>query len=449
MTSPTAVTASTSESSRVADFIEPFRVARLLYYAALVPLSATAFRPLLGLTLSDWLFFASLGALVIELVTTRGKPLSGHPAMLVYGVGVFAIGGTVSSVSATYPSASFAVLARFIYLTLIWFWLGIMVLRTHKQIVCALALWILSAAIAGSAAIAQVLWGFKAIPSGLAGPDFSVVGRMAGVTLHPNDLGAITSLAVVPCLVLLTRKRQPFRVVIACSGALLLIVGGLIVSGSVGGFVTTLLGVIVWMLVFGGVRHGLLLLCVVGVAAAGLTLESHKSLPFLSPLQRISQVTTGATTGSFYTRLRLDGATIDVIVRRPIVGVGLDPASQRQFVTSPPENMYLLAWLGGGLFGFVGLLLIILSCLREGLRKLRLAHRPTPWEICAGLFISFLTTLVFALASPILQQRYAWIALALLLAVRPEPERTRKVELTPNADSDRGADVNRSWSKLL
>lgn len=392
-----------------------FRVPRVLYYSALIPLSATAFRPLMGLTLSDWLFFASLTVLLIELPASRGQGLRGLPLVLTFGVAIFALGGTISSLNASFPLQSFAVLVRFVYLTVVWFWLGIMVLRTLSHVVVALSLWTLSAAIAGALAIAQAVWGYAILPASMTGPAF--YGREAGWTLHPNDLGTITSCAMVPCLVLLMRSRGHVPQ-LAYLTALVALVGGLVVSGSVGGFVAAMFGFAAWVAAFPGARRPLLLGSVVVIAAVWLAIGPYLSLPFASPAERVLQVTANTSTASLQSRLAFDSKTIDLMMNQPIIGYGLDDASQRQVVIAPPENMFLLAWLGSGLFGLLGIIAIVLACIREGIRKLRILGRPRPWDICAALFISFLATLVFTLASPVLQQRYAWIAVALMLAIR-------------------------------
>ena len=131
-------------------------------------------------------------------------------------------------------------------------------------------------------------------------------------------------------------------------------------------------------------------------------------------------MTSNSPEASLYTRLQLDFQTLNVMMPRPLVGVGLDAASQRQFVVSPPEDMFLLSWLGGGIFGLLGLVLILGACTREGLRKVAVDKGNIAQALTKGVFVSFLSTLVFALASPVLQQRYAWVAAAVLLAMRPD-----------------------------
>jgi O-antigen ligase len=138
-------------------------------------------------------------------------------------------------------------------------------------------------------------------------------------------------------------------------------------------------------------------------------------------------VTANTSKASLNSRLQLDAATIELMLGRPVIGVGLDGASESQWVKSPPENLFLLAWLGGGLFALIGVVMIVASGLREGWRDLRTAEKAVPWDICAGLLISFLSTIVFALASPVLQQRYVWVSVAFLLAVRE----TQRAAITP------------------
>jgi hypothetical protein len=75
--------------------------------------------------------------------------------------------------------------------------------------------------------------------------------------------------------------------------------------------------------------------------------------------------------------------------------------------------MFLVAWFGAGFFGLVGLVLIALSV---GVRAIG-AFVTT--ELARSLAISYVGLLVYAQASPLLQQRFAWMPAAMIIAITP------------------------------
>jgi O-antigen ligase len=244
---------------------------------------------------------------------------------------------------------------------------------------------------------------------------------MPGLTQHVNDLGGLTAIALVPAVMLATRPNlaQGWRALrIVVMG---LVVAGLILSGSVTGFVSAAVGLALWFLFLG--RRGRILLAlgvvaVVAVAVAGLQLTSHGR----SPLQRLEQVTAtnGSEAGTFATRIALDEQAIQVVEHNPLVGVGLDAADARDRIGNFAHNMLLGAWMGAGLLGIFGIVLALAAVASVGLRAVRAASDQEERILARALAIAFVVFLVFGMAVPLLYQRYAWMPAALLVALRAQ-----------------------------
>ena len=104
-------------------------VARFLFYAGMLTIGQTAVRPWGGFTVSDWLFFTALWAALVGLALGRGTVTFRIPALVILGVVLYVVAGLLSTFQALAPLASAANVARFAYLTLVWFWLA--TLRPH------------------------------------------------------------------------------------------------------------------------------------------------------------------------------------------------------------------------------------------------------------------------------------------------------------------------------
>jgi len=387
----------------------------VLYYVGALLLGVLVFRPALGLTASDWFFFGALVAVLYQVIWERTKVQVSLPRLLVLGVALFAIGGLASSLHASHRTQSALIVLRLVYVTIVWFWVGAAILRSREQLLIAASLWTISAALSSSAAIFQILWG-NVIPGTAVS-----WGRMPGLTQHVNDLGGLTAIALVPAVMLATKPNlsRGWRAIhVAVMG---LLVAGLILSGSVTGFVSAAVGLGLWILISG--RRGRVLLALgvvalVGVAVAGLQLTSHGR----SPLQRLEQVTAtnGSEAGTLASRITLDEQAIQVVEHNPLIGVGLDAADARDRIGNFAHNMLLGAWMGAGLLGILGIVLALAAVVTVGVVAVRAATDPEERILAQALAIAVVVFLVFGMAVPLLYQRYAWMPAALLVALRAQ-----------------------------
>lgn len=407
---------------------DAFHLPRLLYYVGVVLLGLLTLRVGGQATFSDTLFLFSFLLACAELVLVRRRVPVGIPALLLLGMGMFSLGGLVSTFEAYEPIKSGAVILRLIFLTVFWFWLGFVVLKRREQVRRATTLWVLSAAITGAAALLQLAVG-DVIPN-----TTPIYGRSTGFTNHPNDLGGITAVALVPALMLATRAAVPPLRRVGGFVLVLMVGGGLIASGSVGALIAAGVAMFVWLALERMSFHSWLLfagatLCVVGLVA----LQHSRGAP--TPLDRVIRVTTpsgaataGAGSGSLDSRVSIYHVAASRIADDPFVGVGLDLVS----ITKPigivsyendVHNLVIGTWYKAGLFGVVGILVALFAVFRAGRFALVAARSADEHREAAGLTSAVVAFVVFSMSEPIIFSRFGWIAAALLLALRAVQER--------------------------
>ena len=163
------------------------------------------------------------------------------PTVMVIGIFLFMIGGIVSSSFAQLPFLSILALIKYLYLIVGWFWLGTVLLQEREHIEKAVTLWITSAALSGLTAIVQLFWE-DIIPG--TSPAW---GRMTGLTEHVNDLGGLTSVALIPAIMMVTRHQKTTLRIFFAWICIVLIAAGLFLSVSMTGVVALLFSLLVWL----------------------------------------------------------------------------------------------------------------------------------------------------------------------------------------------------------
>jgi hypothetical protein len=392
--------------------LEPveLRAARALFYVGMVTLAEPAFRA--GLTISE---FAFIGAFVLcVLAVIRGSPVPSVPAPVIVAVGVFLFGAAISSLGAQSPPRSAVQVLHAAYVLLLWPWVGVMVIRTRRQLLTALGLWACSAAIDGIGALAQVA-GIH-----LPGTSASEQGRYEAFTVHPNDLGGAAGLALVPALVFATCATRARSRVWLRWLPLPLIAAALVLSGSISGMAAAVLGLLVWLsspAIRSSSRVAVVIaaLCAVGalsVAGARVT----------SPAQRLAQITSPGV-GSAQDRISDAEAAWQRIKKDPIVGTGLDaPDTGVAIISHGVTTAYqvhglpIAAWYEAGIFGLAGLLSVIGCFAVIGWRVVPRSRSSDDQLIAWGLLGVFAGFLVEVMTQPMVLQGYDWIIGVLLIA---------------------------------
>ncbi len=386
----------------------------VFYYAGLLFLPFTIIRPLLGYTLSDWFFVAAftLTAAGILLAKQRDQvPSLPHPFL--WGLALYVIGGLLSSAGALLPGQSVVVVVRAVWLIGGWLWLSIIVLQRPRQVQRALMIWVASAAIAGIAAIAQFLLG-DVIP----GAAITYGRRMTGVTAHPNEIGAICAAALVPALYCAVYVGRGFRMTLISWGAFAAVIAGLLLSSSVGSVIGATVGIIFWVAV---VRIPPRLLVLGGCAIAGALwfMQVQEAVGVPSLVERFASTTgpVGDPNATLWGRVDTYHSALARIAMNPLVGVGMDPVSQLTTTGYEVHNLALASWYEAGIVGFAGVLILLAASGFVCFQTIRRARSSHEWFLAVSLTASFITVQAYALSSPILLQRYAWVPVALLLAI--------------------------------
>jgi O-antigen/teichoic acid export membrane protein/O-antigen ligase len=400
------------ESEAIDHRVPDLRLARWLYYAGLALIGVLTLRPVGSVTLSDWFFFFSLATVCASLAVTGARVYIRLPSLLMAGALIFVIGSTLSTFDSDSILGSNAVLIRMIYITVIWFWLGTMVLQKLEHLRLAIVVWVVSAAFCGSGAIIQLLGG-DVIP----GAEIHW-GRLTGFTQNVNDLGGVTSAAFVPALmVLVSLAKTPLRMLGA--GVLLsLVAAGLLLSGSVGSIIAASVAAAVW---FGAHRtrvSRLVALAAITVAAITIyTTQISEQTP--SSIERITHLGSGSPDDPNLTlddRIQTYRAAINRVEQNPIVGVGLnrDTTAASEWV----HNIFLGTWYTTGLLGLVGMTLIFVASGRAAWWSMLSARSVEERGLALALSGSFIAFLVFVMSEPALFIRYGWVSVALVCTLR-------------------------------
>lgn len=241
-----------------------------------------------------------------------------------------------------------------------------------------------------------------------AGANF---GRPSGFSEHPNHLALVSLIAIGPAVAfsLVRGSRRAWR--LAAVGATAILAGAIVVSGSRSGLLGLAVTVVVTVLLVRSVATraqlamGAATVAVAGIAGfSALTSENAISRTFDS--ESISAAASNQGRRAAFSEMA------DQIERQPITGVGFsDPLGG--------HDAYLQLWAAGGVFAFLGGLLVIGSAAGAAARLRRRAPPGSVHERSWPLLASTLglTGLLVALAfQNVLWTRYVWVTVALVAA---------------------------------
>lgn len=361
-----------------------------------------------GLTIGDGFLLGSVAVAALPLLLQRGaRPPTN---VLAIAAALTLVGGALATLRADSASASLLVLARVLFLVAVLPMLARRLLTSKRHIWRAAYIWSAGAALCGMGTVAQYYFGPTVIP----GAEVTNVGRYPGFAQHVSDLGGITSAGAAFLLAGLSTPNQSRRAreVLLIGGCLV----GLLLSGSVSGLVALAAAGVYLML-----KRRISLRRAIG---AGLLIAAAVSLAnriqgqtnyALSPWERALQVTglTARDAALNTTASRLD--TIEVgwtrfIDQYILIGRGLDPSSGEVVGTLTVHNVLVAAAYGGGVLFLLGFLLALGSAGRQVLRA------KSALELQIGA--AFVASVVFALTGPSVFNRYLWVPVALVYAVR-------------------------------
>lgn len=379
------------------------RLARRMTYVGLFASSFLVAR-IGSFTVGDLLLIAAAALTALEPGRARIAPLTRWaPAVSL----LIVLGGLLAAFRSADPAGDLVTILRVIFLVTVLPWQLRSLMRNRSQLKRALNWWLAGTALSAAGTLIQYSFGAGSIPTS----QVTNAGRFSGFTQSVSDIGGIACLGVVVAIAGLSRKSgRGLRL-----GALLAIglsLVGLVLSGSVSGFIAAAIGVI-YLLIRGNIRPARAIFLGLLVFAAlffALRVQEGSSAA-LDPVERLLQAVglTGDsdTLNTTASRLQTIQAGVQGIVAHPVVGAGLDGSSSAVVGVLGVHNLLVAAAYGGGAFLFVALLLPIVSAWRR-----LWVRRPIPQYLMQAN-AGFVTALVFAMTAPSFYNRYFWIPVAM------------------------------------
>lgn len=396
-----------------------YQMTRGAFYLGLLMSGFLTIRPVGNLAMGDLVMALSLPVLLLEAATSRARLHGYAPRGVAFGALLLVMGGLSSSASSTQPIESIAVVARVIAVTLIWFWLGSVVLRTKNHVRRGVTAWTITAGLAGAFAVLQLALG-DFLPGAV-----SIWGRMTGSTGHPNDLGALCAIALAPSVALMwnNRSSRGWRAVWAV--VLAFIVAGLLLSGSVAAFLATFGGISAWFLMSRSQGRLWIIAGGIGLLATAFMI-TQSAAGQESALGRLGEVfsTPDNPYSTVWSRVFTYQAAWEAISNNPLIGVGFAVGGSATPTGYAVHNALLAAWYQGGMLGMLGLATIGLSLFTIA-RRIVLSAQSDDAMLTTAVVAALVSAAIISLSSPILYQRYFWLPALFIVVIaaiaRDEP----------------------------
>jgi len=400
-----------------------------VFVAATLLLSLNFVRPL-GLAVSDWLYFGSLGLAFIETFLIERRHLScWWRNRFLWAVVLILFGAILSTMRSRHWGVALIELVQQIFVVTLFISLTWIMVRRGKLSWMVLA-FIFSGVFTAGVVLIDYFTGsnFGPILSGTSSTQ--IWGRYAGTLGHPNKLGCYLVLTALLSLgQLLTIKPYRGKNFVQLIWVLLIAVQlfGIYLSGSMTAYVGGVFGIVVFYFssrfVFIRNTRTLRALAVASVLVILFSIitsidliDSSFNLANSSFVQAFNRVQTSTARS----RLFVYKEALDQIARNPWFGVGYDQLStsgigkSSRYLTATVHNPLLQIWYAGGLLAFIGWLAIyfsfgwsVLSLLVKGM------HSKIPLQILA-LSAAALSILLMDQFQDAVHQREKWLVIGLL-----------------------------------
>lgn len=398
-------------------------VSRGLVYAGMFFLTMLRFKVTKGLNLSDAIF---LVAAVLLFLSRR--PPARAPATPAWYVGafIFLLSGVVASTQADSLGGSLLVIANAVYLFFILQYLLRQQLNNTLRMQRAIGAFVFGTTLSAFVAILQVDFHIF-LPNLTPGSGASIGGnpRAIGLSTQPNLAGIAFALGITFAVGLLLelnkRKHWYLWVCVAVMAAALLL------SGSVSGMASTVVGLIVLFLARGVPFKTVVMVVLSFLAVYVLVFGVFDRGSHLDPITRIENTLNsnggGSNTGTFQLRLDTIKTAWSGIVQKPISGHGLDQQTlgvywaKYLYVYYPPHNVVVLYWFGGGIFMVVALFIMMGSSFNRLLSGRRLRGKGRE-PLRAVVLAACVASLVYSMQGPELVDRWMWLPFILALCFR-------------------------------
>ncbi|MFC8682670.1 O-antigen ligase family protein [Microbacterium ureisolvens] len=367
-----------------------------------------------GFTVGDVLFFVASG---LVLLSTAPRPPRQPAIQVALLLGL--IGSALVLAQTPNIAESTMVSIRVLFVWSIWQFAVRKWAEHPQQLSVLVTCFAVGAAASGAVAIGQAYLG-------LSVPGTEIVhGRVPGLATHVNGQGGALAVATAMTVgLLLARVRA--RLHLAC---LVLIVIGLLLSGSVTGMLAAIVGTFVVMIAQKASLGRLFAILGTAALAVLAALNLQTLVPGASsPLDRFLDTTGQSDSeGTLASRVATYIWTWERIVASPLVGVGLDANSGGTFDgQTQVHNMLLLVWFQGGLLLLTAVLVVIAYTVSA------FAKMP-PNTLKAPLLGAFAGALTFAMTGPVLYDRWFWLPFVLAWALPVAIQRDVDHQVHPNA----------------
>jgi hypothetical protein len=405
------------------------RASRAIAYVGVAFVLLLHFKITKGLNLSDGIF--AIAAILLLLSRRPPKPAPRTPAWYV-GAFLFVLAWVAASINSDYKALSLLVVFNAIYVFFVLQYLLRQLLDTRERIQHAMVAYIVGATVSAFVCILQV--GLHILTFAPSGPGAISGGdtRAIGLSGQPDFAGVSFALGIVFSLGLLVERGwHRKRWLVAC--IVVMVVADLL-TGSVGGFATTLVGCFALFIVQGfnlrTVFAVLLSFAFVYVLVFSV-IDPGSNLNLIARIEATTHANGTSNSGTLQLRIDTIKDGWDGIVQSPILGHGLDQTTlavyydQFLYVHYPPHNMIILYWFGGGIFMLVGVLIMMGSSVNRLVSggRLRGKNKDT---LRATVFAACILVVFFSLQAPSFIDRWLWFVFILGLCFRdpavPAPE---------------------------
>ena len=353
---------------------------------------------ILGYPISDWFFALSFLLVLLKTPDKKTRISSLIPNRIFVGFTFIGTGSLLSSVISKYPFESI-----FTTLKLIFFGVGLLYLfvyhavegRNLKRIVYGFLLGSLVFSI-------SIFINFSQIRSTYSNRFI----RAVGFSDHITNAAGVLLVAVVFSFALIQERRYLiFHICLAATFGL-----ALIYTGSVSAFLTLVIALLApnRLTALGSIKKRLLFIAIASTTAVVVQTQGLYDI-----FGRFVNATSGRY-NTFATREANIFAGIDELFSSVSIFVlGNGVGRQDGYVTdslggvSQVHNTLLQAWFQGGVFSFLGFILIWVVPFFSRPNHIRSGE----WRI---LCLPALASLMFSMSSPLMLQRYIWIPILLL-----------------------------------
>jgi len=310
----------------------------------------------MNLTLSD-LLVSLVMATMLYRGEINGKPFGQLTVFWLVGLGLMLLGLLLGSIASESVDRWLVVGAQYLFT----FLLIPMVLMGFRSMLTRTlpALFVLGIVVSQLIGISASLLFDYSDTLDLMGDGFLTGnGRLGAMTGEPNPNGAMIAFSLAMLLYSVRRGIIPVGFGLLCG---IVLIWGLLASGSFTGFAAAVIATVVYLAISG---IGLLIRVALPVViATGLFLASGLPLPAAFQERVAGALTTGDLNqaGTFTDRSALINEAWRMADDNFLIGLGVDQFRVVSSHGAPVHELHLLIWNEGGILGFAGLVILLLT----------------------------------------------------------------------------------------